>query len=317
MATNSRRHSLTQRGQTWHPHVKNHLQAGLASTVEDFPLHLWCQLVHQAQLALNLLRNSRINPRLSAEAQLNGQFDYNRTPIAPPGIRVIIHEKSTKRGTWTPHGALGFYICAAPNHYRCWRIYVTKTQSERIGDTIEFFPKQGQMPTLSSTALVTSAALELTETIKKLTDPTGPKKTFEPINETTTKALVRLAEIFNQATGNHQSQSPRVVTPPPRMTPPDAPTQHRYPTRHQTMALQGLIQHETNRQVTVTNKHPDPFRSRSLGHLLNKETQCKAAAAPALDDPVFNLDELEVFANAIVDPDTGESLEYRHLITKP
>jgi hypothetical protein len=96
---------------------KNHLQAGLASTNEDFPLHLWCRLVHQAQLTLNLLRNSRINPRLSAGAQLNGQFDYNQTPIAPPGIRVVIHEKSTKRGTWAPHGALGFYISSAPDHY--------------------------------------------------------------------------------------------------------------------------------------------------------------------------------------------------------
>jgi hypothetical protein len=98
---------------------KNHLQAGLASTDDDFPLHLWFCLVHQAQLTLNLLHNSRINPRLSAEAQLNGQFDYNKTPIAPPGIRVVIHEKSNKRGTWAPHGALGIYIGSAPDHYRC------------------------------------------------------------------------------------------------------------------------------------------------------------------------------------------------------
>jgi hypothetical protein len=147
---------------------KNHLQAGLASTDDNFPLHLWCRLVQQVQLTLNLLRNSRINPQLSAEAQLNGQSDYNKTPIAPPGIRVVIHEKSNKRGTWAPHGTLGFYIGPAPDHYQCWRIYVTKTQSEQIGDTVEFFPQHGQMPTLTPAALVTSAALELTETIKRL-----------------------------------------------------------------------------------------------------------------------------------------------------
>jgi hypothetical protein len=46
------------------------------------------------------------------------------------------------------------------------------------------------MPTLTSAALVASAALELTETIKKLHTSTGPKKTFEPINEHATKALI-------------------------------------------------------------------------------------------------------------------------------
>jgi hypothetical protein len=54
---------------------KNHFLAGLASTDDDFPLHLWCRLLSQAQHTLNLLQTSRINPRLSAEAQLNGQFD--------------------------------------------------------------------------------------------------------------------------------------------------------------------------------------------------------------------------------------------------
>jgi hypothetical protein len=83
------------------------------------------------------------------------------------------------------------------------------------------------------------------------------------------------------------------------------------------MALQGLLQTETNRLTTITGTHPDPFRWRSLESLLNKETQRKAAAAPALDDPVFDLNKLEAFANAIVDPDTGESLEYRQLIKNP
>jgi hypothetical protein len=89
------------------------------------------------------------------------------------------------------------------------------------------------------------------------------------------------------------TKSPRVATPPP--------TPHRYPTRHRMMALQGLLQTETN-QLNTAGKHPDPFRSRSLEYLVNTETQRKAAAAPALDDPVINLDELEAFANAIVDP---------------
>ena len=42
---------------------KNHFVAILCGTDPDFPLHLWCRLLPQAQLTLNLLRKSQINPR--------------------------------------------------------------------------------------------------------------------------------------------------------------------------------------------------------------------------------------------------------------
>ena len=64
---------------------KDHLSAGLSSCDPNVPLHLWDRLIPHATLTLNLLRPSRLNPRLSAEAKLNGAFDFNRTPLAPPG----------------------------------------------------------------------------------------------------------------------------------------------------------------------------------------------------------------------------------------
>ena len=120
-----RRNSAERAIRTW----KNHFLAGLASTDPDFPVHLWDRLIPQATTTLNLLRSSRINPRLSAEAQLNGQFDYNRTPMAPPGTRVVIHEKPGNRASWAPHGSKGWYVGPAPHHYRCWTVYVEKTRS--------------------------------------------------------------------------------------------------------------------------------------------------------------------------------------------
>jgi hypothetical protein len=56
-------------------------------------MNLWCRLIRQAKITLNLLRASRINPCLSAYTQLSGAFDYNATPLVPPGIKCIIHEK--------------------------------------------------------------------------------------------------------------------------------------------------------------------------------------------------------------------------------
>jgi hypothetical protein len=72
---------------------KNHFLAGICSTDKKIPLHLWDRLTPHAFITLNLLRQSRINPQLSAYAQLNGPFDFNRTPVAPLEARVIFHEK--------------------------------------------------------------------------------------------------------------------------------------------------------------------------------------------------------------------------------
>jgi hypothetical protein len=61
---------------------------------------------------LNLLWASWINPRLSAYIQLNGTFDYNATPMAPPGTQVLLHEKPSVLGSWALHGEEGWYsVC--------------------------------------------------------------------------------------------------------------------------------------------------------------------------------------------------------------
>ena len=101
---------------------KNHFIAGLASTDPTFPLYLWSALVPQAVLTLNLLRTSRINPKLSLYAQIWGQFDFNKTPLVPPGTKLILHEKPHQRNTWSPHGLIGWYVGPAMDHYRCYTV---------------------------------------------------------------------------------------------------------------------------------------------------------------------------------------------------
>ena len=56
---------------------KDYFVAGISSCDPNFPLYLWDRLLLQATLKLNLLRPLRINPQLSAEAQLNSIFDFN------------------------------------------------------------------------------------------------------------------------------------------------------------------------------------------------------------------------------------------------
>ena len=56
--------------QTW----KNHFIAGISSLNPKFPIQEWDRLIDQANITLNLLRNSRINPSLSSYAFLFGVF---------------------------------------------------------------------------------------------------------------------------------------------------------------------------------------------------------------------------------------------------
>jgi hypothetical protein len=82
---------------------KDHLIARLCSTDKSFTNHLWDILLPQAVITLNMLRTSRINPKLSAATHIFGQYDFNRAPMAPPGTRIIAHETPNRRRTWAPH----------------------------------------------------------------------------------------------------------------------------------------------------------------------------------------------------------------------
>ena len=98
---------------------KNHFISGLCSVDKLFPLQLWCYLLAQAELTLNLLRTSRIDPTKSAYEVLEGTFKYNSTPLAPPGTKALIFEPTSRRTAWGPHAVDGWYLGPAMKHYRC------------------------------------------------------------------------------------------------------------------------------------------------------------------------------------------------------
>jgi hypothetical protein len=125
---------------------KDQLIAGLCSTDKSFPMHLRDRLLPQAVIILNMLIISRINPKLSASTKIDGQYDFNRAPMAPPGTRIIAHETPSRRRTWGPHGQDGWYIGPALEHYRCYMVYINKTRGERVVETVDFFPENFKLP---------------------------------------------------------------------------------------------------------------------------------------------------------------------------
>jgi hypothetical protein len=85
------RQNISERGiQTF----KSHLISIVNGVSDDCPIKLWCQFVPQAELTLNLLRQSNIMPAIS-----DGHHDYMRHPFAPIGCAVEIHVKPENRGT--------------------------------------------------------------------------------------------------------------------------------------------------------------------------------------------------------------------------
>jgi hypothetical protein len=98
---------------------KDHLIAGLCSKDKACPMHMWDRLLPQVILTLNMLLTSRINPKISAATHLDGQYEYNRAPMAPPGTIIIAHETPNRRCTWATHGQDGWYRGPALEHYHC------------------------------------------------------------------------------------------------------------------------------------------------------------------------------------------------------
>lgn len=62
--------------------------------------------------------------------------EYNRTPFAPPGTLVQVHEPATTRSTWSPHASDGYYLGPALHAYRSFRVYMVDTNAERTVSTL-------------------------------------------------------------------------------------------------------------------------------------------------------------------------------------
>jgi hypothetical protein len=117
---------------------------------------------------------------------------YNKTDFAPPGCKIIAHEKPAKRRTWSPHGHHGYSLVPEMHHYIYQNVYISATASERIVDTLEFFPHNSPMPQLSSADRLIMAANGMTKALKH----PHPEVPFAHVGDDAITALTQLAEIF-------------------------------------------------------------------------------------------------------------------------
>ena len=171
------------------------MKAGLASVHPDYPVAQWDRLIDQAEITLNLLRNSNTNPKLSAYAHLFGSFNFNKTPMAPPGSKVVVHLKQGQRDSWGPNGEVGFYVGPSLEHYRCMKVYIPRTRTVRNVDTLTFIPHCIPFPQLRLDDYLRQAAEDIVYLLK------NPPSNMIPslqAGKTTTMALENLSTILNR-----------------------------------------------------------------------------------------------------------------------
>jgi hypothetical protein len=187
---------------------KAHLITFLCTADPGYPANEWDRFLPQSVITLNLLRNCRFNPNLSAHTELHSVFHYNKTPLAPLGTKVVIHEKTGKRKTWSTHGINGWYIGPALEHYRCVDCYIP---AMRIADMVAFIPTVVPIPSTSTEDYLRQSVEDI---IALLDDPkpTIPSLSF---GDETQNAIKQIANVLNQAL-----PSPPPVPPPPSAIPP-------------------------------------------------------------------------------------------------
>ena len=305
---------------------KAHFISILCGCDKSFPLYLWDRLLPQAEHTLNMLRPAIMTPTVSAYTYLWGQHDYNANPFAPLGCKVEAHVTPGARETWAPHTASGYYIGNAWEHYRCHDVYISDTKSIRTCLTVFFKHKYLTMPSITPADALIRASDNLTDAITGLL----------PTSTVTQDAVDQLMVIFKQqardaidaATAQRvlmeRAQAQRVATEAlPQAQASPTPTfqveddNERAPSPHE---IPQITQDEYDSPPAANTRQQRETRT------LTQDFMLQCMEIPGYKSPFsprqaasrkYPLQFLCDLAYAVLDDETGDLLEYRHLMKHP
>jgi hypothetical protein len=325
---------------------KDHFVTVLCGADKEFPLTLWDLLLPQAEstLTLNMLQPSRMMPTVSAYTYAWGQHDYNANPFAPLSCKVKAHLVPSICETWAPHTASRFYVGNSPEHFRCHKVFNNDTRHTRVCSTVFFKHKYLTMPTIMPANALIRAADSFTDAIARNVPP--PNMTTDAIHQLINIFKSQAEKARDAATAQRvlkeRAQAQRVLTEANHQEDIQVPT-----TEHITNPATQRLAEDTPfppleveyPHIDVGSLHNTPFISQD-DHLdtsipaENTRLQCKVRTitqdylfhmmdTPGLAQPFTNkqttackypLQFLCDFAYAILDNETGNLLEYRHLL---
>ena len=325
---------------------KNHFVAGLCTVDKAFPLQLWCDLLPQAEMTVNLLRQSRINNKLSAHACLEGIYNFDKIPLAPPGSKALVYQDPKTRKSWAPHAQSGWYVGPAPQHYRCYKFWIPETKGYRIGQTARIFPAYTTTPTMTGEEYAILTARDLVLALKNL-----KKKGIFNLKPTHKEALMKIVSIFNDALPpthknnnleNHDTGPPRVKTidntfsspqtnedntPPrvdkhyveninkPQMKSKDVFNKDNIIHQRRTRANTPIVTKDDNRYPRRSLRTPRIISQSAISHMCANTFTFLDAFTPLKLKENRNMVDIEHVCNGVVHPVSGEVItNYKKLI---
>jgi hypothetical protein len=208
-------------------------------------------------------------------------------------------------------------------------MYISTTASERIVDTLEFFPHNYQMPQLSSTDRLIMAVKDMTNALQN----PHPEVPFARIGDDTISALAELAAIFKLKL--RQAPPPTLPSAPPKVTQRPCLAESSIPILASPMPLRRQTRSQTTihtqdianaplppRVVTPRTLGTSPPRVPSCSHRLSPRNLSQndfcgmdtSHMAIALGDNHWSQHHQ---SNAVIHPTTGKEMEYMALIKDP
>ena len=315
--------------------AKGHIIANMLGVDENFPMQEWHRLLPQIELTLNMLRASHVRPTISAHTYVHGIHDYKKMPLGPLGCATQSFVDPDQRKSFGEHSVDSWYIGTSPDHYRSHKVFVRATKAERITDTIVFKHRRITSPYVSAADTITAAAAKLTEAV------TG--NLVSDVGEVDLKELKRLAEIFERsakAVAEINARAPR-VEPEPRVEPtPRVPNG-----QNEDQQQENATDPRVDSQAAPTDEVPPLIQpngevwteemERQVRHRYNTRLQKRmqgnatteamlsmldvtgGANPQKLASRQFPITFLYEVAGAVLDEETGDMLEYRHLVKNP
>jgi hypothetical protein len=207
------------------------------------------------------------------------------------------------------------------HHYWCQNVYISATASERIVDTLEFFPHNYQMPQLSSTDRLLMPAKDMTDALQN----PHPEVPFASVGDDTISALTVLAAIFKLKLRQTPSPAPQAVPPQVFQHPSLAASSNPILTSTMPIAQQTRSQTTNHTQdfpnvplplrvVTPRTLRPSPprvpTRSQRLSpRNLSQDDFCGMDTAHMAIALGYNHWSRQHQANAVIHPVTGKEME--------
>jgi hypothetical protein len=235
---------------------------------------------------------------------MEGMFSFDRTPMAPIGTEVMIHIKPSRRQTWGYHAIRAWYFAPALNHYRCIKA-VTEAGAVRVSDTFKFLHHSLPSLTISNTDRIVKATQHLIHTING--HPDAPPDELQ--------AIQRLKDLITGVTKHQPEPEPPIKLQPDPNQPEVILTPEPTP--------EPIQIHTTPTPAGQPPNPPDiiPFMDDEYEPPSEPEPRYNLRSRPNIILSAIELigeaNARGLVVNAVIDEETGDSLEYRHLIRHP